>query len=153
MQVCTSLQTNNHASTPPLSVLHVGCPSCHPTNSVKALKALKMTENAKHDETWCRFRSDLYLCVDVFWAIIAVIGFIIRMLITVVGLVSTAEVTVTTKLISLHSQINIRLVTCSNLIFFSHFINYGVLHWLQLARTTRLSTTVPCQLLYSLQFQ
>jgi len=30
MQVCTSLQTDNHASTP----------SCRPTNSVKALKAI-----------------------------------------------------------------------------------------------------------------
>ena len=40
MQVCTSLQTNNHASTPPLSFLQAGCPSCHPTNSVKALKAI-----------------------------------------------------------------------------------------------------------------
>ena len=39
MQVCTSLQTDNHAGTPPLSFLQAGCPSCHPTNSVKALKA------------------------------------------------------------------------------------------------------------------
>jgi len=39
MQVCTSLQTDNHASTPPLSVLQAGCSSCRPTNSVKALKA------------------------------------------------------------------------------------------------------------------
>jgi len=39
MQVCTSLQTDNHASTPPLSFLQDGCPSCRPTNSVKALKA------------------------------------------------------------------------------------------------------------------
>ena len=39
MQVCTLLQTDNHASTPPLCFLQVGCPSCHPTNSVKALKA------------------------------------------------------------------------------------------------------------------
>jgi len=39
MQICTSLQTNNHASTPQLSFLQAGCPSCHPTNSVKALKA------------------------------------------------------------------------------------------------------------------
>jgi len=39
MQVCTSLQTDNHTSTPPLSFLQAGCPSCHPTNSVKALKA------------------------------------------------------------------------------------------------------------------
>jgi len=39
MQGCTSLQTDNHTSTPPLSFLQAGCPSCHPTNSVKALKA------------------------------------------------------------------------------------------------------------------
>jgi len=38
MQVCTSLQTDNHASTPPLSFLLAGCPSCCPTNSVEALK-------------------------------------------------------------------------------------------------------------------
>ena len=37
MQICTSLQTDNHASTPPLSFLLARCPSCHPTNSVKAL--------------------------------------------------------------------------------------------------------------------
>jgi len=37
--VCTSLQTDNHTSTPPLSFLQAGCPSCRPTNSVKALKA------------------------------------------------------------------------------------------------------------------
>ena len=40
MQVCTSLQTDNHVSTPPLSFLQAGCPSCHPTNNIKALKAL-----------------------------------------------------------------------------------------------------------------
>ena len=39
MQVCSSLQTDNHASTPPLCFLQAGCPSCRPTNSVKALKA------------------------------------------------------------------------------------------------------------------
>ena len=39
MQVCTSLQTDNHASTPPLCFLRARCPSYHPTNSVKALKA------------------------------------------------------------------------------------------------------------------
>ena len=39
VQVCTSLQADNHASTPPLSFLQAGCPSCRPTNSVKALKA------------------------------------------------------------------------------------------------------------------
>jgi len=35
--VCTSLQTDNHASTPPLSVLQARCPSCRPTNSIKAV--------------------------------------------------------------------------------------------------------------------
>ena len=40
-KVCTSLQTDNHASTPPLSFLQAGCPSCRLTNSVKALKATK----------------------------------------------------------------------------------------------------------------
>jgi len=39
MQVCTSLQSDNHASTPPLSFLQAGCSSCRPTNSIKALKA------------------------------------------------------------------------------------------------------------------
>jgi len=37
--ICTSLQTDNHASTSPLGFLQAGCPSCRPTNSVKALKA------------------------------------------------------------------------------------------------------------------
>ena len=39
MQVCTSLQKENHTSTPRVSFLQAGCPSCCPTNSVKALKA------------------------------------------------------------------------------------------------------------------
>ena len=43
IQVCTSLQTDNHTSTPALSFLQARCPSCHPTNSVKALKAKKLT--------------------------------------------------------------------------------------------------------------
>jgi len=34
---------DNHANIPPLSFLQAGCPSCRPTNSVKALKA-KSTE-------------------------------------------------------------------------------------------------------------
>jgi len=42
MQVCTSLQTDNHASTPLLSFLQARCPSCRPTNSVKQLKAYEM---------------------------------------------------------------------------------------------------------------
>jgi len=39
-QVCISLQTDNHASTSPLTFLQAGCPSCRPTSSVKALKAI-----------------------------------------------------------------------------------------------------------------
>jgi len=49
MQVCTSLQTDNHASTQPLSLLQYGCPSCRPTNSVKALKKYTaMSSNTKN---------------------------------------------------------------------------------------------------------
>ena len=43
MQVCTSLQTDNHASTPPLSFIQAECPSCRPTNSVKALKPVTLS--------------------------------------------------------------------------------------------------------------
>ena len=42
MQVCISLQTDNDASTQPLSFLQAGCLSCHPTNSVNALKAKRL---------------------------------------------------------------------------------------------------------------
>jgi len=45
MQVCTLLQTDNDASTSPLSFLQAGCPSCRPTNSVKALKGCESAEN------------------------------------------------------------------------------------------------------------
>ena len=40
MQTCTSPPTDNHASTPPLSFLQARCPSCRPTNSVRARKTL-----------------------------------------------------------------------------------------------------------------
>jgi len=33
------LISDNHANILPLSFLQAGCPSCHPTNNVKALKA------------------------------------------------------------------------------------------------------------------
>jgi len=45
MQVCTLLQTDNHASNPPLIFLQAGCPSCRPTNSVKALKGQQYWNN------------------------------------------------------------------------------------------------------------
>ena len=37
--ICTSLQTDNYASNSSLKFLRAGCPSCHTTNRVKALKA------------------------------------------------------------------------------------------------------------------
>jgi len=43
MQVCTSLQTDIHASNPPLSFAQAGRSSCRPTNSVKAPKAVDVT--------------------------------------------------------------------------------------------------------------
>jgi len=49
MQVCTSLQADNHASTPPLSFLQAGCPSCRPTNNVKALKAIKIKNTISNE--------------------------------------------------------------------------------------------------------
>jgi len=54
MQVCTSLQTGNHASNPPLSFLQAGCPSCCLTNSVKALKATVQHTNAQLKPTYSR---------------------------------------------------------------------------------------------------
>ena len=45
MKVCMSLQTDNHASTPQLSFLQAGCPSCRPTNSIKALKVNASNNN------------------------------------------------------------------------------------------------------------
>ena len=57
MQVCISLQTDSHASTPPLSFfsfLKAGCPSCRPTNSVKALKAVSVVCSR---DKWTRFGS------------------------------------------------------------------------------------------------
>jgi len=47
MQICTSLQTDNHASNPPLSFFQAGCPSCRPINSLKALKAVNKKTNQK----------------------------------------------------------------------------------------------------------
>jgi len=36
--ICTSFQTDNHVSTSLLRFLQAGCPSCCPTNGIKALK-------------------------------------------------------------------------------------------------------------------
>jgi len=54
----TSLQIDNHASTPPLRFLQAGCPSCRPTNNVKALKAMgnesvpKIITNTRNLFSW-----------------------------------------------------------------------------------------------------
>jgi len=45
MLICTLTQTHNHASVPPPSFLQAGCPSRHPTNSIKAHQ-LTHTQNA-----------------------------------------------------------------------------------------------------------
>jgi len=42
--ICTSIQTDSHASTSPLSTLQAGCPSCRPANNVKALKSIRLYE-------------------------------------------------------------------------------------------------------------
>ena len=44
--ICTWLQTDNQANTTPLSFLQAECPSCHPTNSVKALKTTSALQNS-----------------------------------------------------------------------------------------------------------
>ena len=51
MQVCISLQTDNHASTLAICFLQARCPSCCPINSVKALKAnaIKQTKSSDHN--------------------------------------------------------------------------------------------------------
>jgi len=54
MQVCTSLQTDNHASTHHSVFLQAGCPSCRPTNSVKALKGkTEKKQKTIHVEKYC----------------------------------------------------------------------------------------------------
>ena len=68
MQVCTSLQSDNHASTPPLSFLQAGCPSCRPTNSVKALKAQQRdVENGRiysYRDWWVTVVMDWFCCSE-----------------------------------------------------------------------------------------
>jgi len=53
--ICTLLQTDDHTSTSSLTFLQARCPSCHPTNSTKALKPEGNTvipeTKYKHDVT------------------------------------------------------------------------------------------------------
>jgi len=53
MQVCTSLQTDNHAST---QFLQAGRPSCCPTNSVKALKATFSLRDLVVNNSWSSYQ-------------------------------------------------------------------------------------------------
>jgi len=63
MQVCTSLQSDNHASTARVSFLQAGCPFCRPTNSVKALKAdLHGSNNLKINHSIKLQRNVKYVC-------------------------------------------------------------------------------------------
>jgi len=62
MQVCTSLQADNHASTPPLSFLQAGRPSCHPTNSIKALKAILLSKMSRN--IFCETVSFSMICIN-----------------------------------------------------------------------------------------
>jgi len=48
MQVCTSLQTDNHASTLPLNFLQARCPSRRPTNSVNAREGRNHPHSLKY---------------------------------------------------------------------------------------------------------
>jgi len=52
MQICTLTQTYNHTSIPPLSFSEAGYPSCHPTNSIIALKVKAKTyiKSLKYDK-------------------------------------------------------------------------------------------------------
>jgi len=58
--ICTSLQTDNHASISSLSCLQAGCSSWCPTNSVKALKANPLTKT----DLWFSRCSVIFQCVN-----------------------------------------------------------------------------------------
>jgi len=64
----------DHDSTPPLSFLQARCPSCHLTNSVKALKAKKAAHTwlpSVGFRSWSRF---LAVSLQVTWVINTVVG-------------------------------------------------------------------------------
>jgi len=67
MQNCISPRTHNHTSIPPLSFLQAGCPSCCPTNSVKAQKAYLVPchgrKTAGIDMNWNEEITSLSPCV------------------------------------------------------------------------------------------
>ena len=52
--ITASLQTDNHASTPPLTFVQAEYSSCRPTNSVKALKAKHYYAKHVTSDVGCR---------------------------------------------------------------------------------------------------
>jgi len=54
MQVCTLLQTDNHASTSPLSFLQAGCPSCHTTKASSTEGILCQQAPANISNKWAK---------------------------------------------------------------------------------------------------
>jgi len=50
MQICTSLQADNPCQHPTVQFLQAGCPSCRPTNNVKALKANKQQTKVRKNK-------------------------------------------------------------------------------------------------------
>ena len=60
--ICTTLQTDNHASTHHSIFLRAGCSSWRPTNSVKALKAVAMTK--KVTNLVCHIINRWWNCID-----------------------------------------------------------------------------------------
>jgi len=67
-----SRHTHNHASTPPLNFLQDGCPSCRPTNSVKAPKAVSTVGN-KH---WSKSHWSgkfVVVCMYALWCVCSVL--------------------------------------------------------------------------------
>ena len=65
MQVCTSLQRDNHASTPPLRFLQAGCPSCCPTVSKHwrslIMETRQQNANTKHKRSRLQYKAWHYV--------------------------------------------------------------------------------------------
>jgi len=66
--ICTLLQTDNHATTSPLDFLQARCPSCRPSNSIKALKAHTIT-CIKLITTSCMLHSSIVCCSMHVWLV------------------------------------------------------------------------------------
>jgi len=64
VQICISPQTDNHASTPPLSFLLAGCPSSCPTNSIKALKKQSISSTLRSNMWYYWFTKQLK-CIQI----------------------------------------------------------------------------------------